>query len=792
MKVTKYLYVSLFLIVLLVLSSFVIIFRMTATINNTPTALGLLQYEWPQSQGDSSFSRYSTGPAPNSSDILWKANVTGVQSYISAFDGKVFVTTTTAVYALDKDTGDILWNTTVPAPGPWPMVYKIDDTHLVVGSSCLDTATGSILWTSTDFSASSMPLFTYNVYSPEEKMFYTKNESYVDAWDFSNPANPPTMAWATYVSGGGADGSGIQYGDGKVFPGSYEPHQEALDARTGAVLWDTETRGSMLFSGAYYEGKFIRAGCHDDTMYCFDATTGDILWTYDPQTADGYFCVGPAVAYGMVYAMNKDGYIYALDVNTGDVVWKYPGPSTLMFPGTPTVADSKVYATTGQNASYTGGGGQSEFACLDAYTGAVIWKLPIEAFAPRESVAIAYGNLYFIPGSVTTAVDSISGAEYDTVGQVWAIGPSSWPMYRQDATHSAAAQSGPTNLALAWNYTTSGAVTSSPSIVDGRVYVGSQDKNVYCLDAWNGSFLWKYATGGRIESSPAVANGKVYVAPDDGYLYCLNAADGSLIWEKSIGGYIQATFSSLVLIRSSPTVVNGRVYVGSLDANLYCFNAGNGDLLWKYQTGGYITSSPAVSKGAVYITSQEPDAGALYKLDAANGNVMWKTALPYYVTLGGGTDMHGSPVIAGDLVIASSNIEAYYGINTATGEVVWTFRDEAARELIVCSAVYHDGEAFFLDKYSIVCVDATNGKLVWSTFLNEEQYVAPSYAGGKIYVVTDQRSVYVLNATNGDKLSRFETDSNSWSAASLYDGLLYVGNNDWNVYCLTDASAANP
>jgi outer membrane protein assembly factor BamB len=788
-KVSKYIYISIVLVALLVLSSLVVIWHINGTSGNAQTtALGLLQYEWPQPQGDSSFARFSSGPAPNSSDILWKANVTGVQSYLSAFDGKIFVATTTSVYALDKDTGDIIWSTPVPAPGPWPMVYKIDDSHLVIGSSCLDTATGNILWTSANFSASSKPLFTYNVYSPEERMFYTHDDSYVRAWDFSNPSNPPKLAWKTYVSGGGSDGSGIQYGDGMVFPGSYEPHQMALDAKTGKVLWDTETKGSMLFSGAYYQGRFIRGGTHDNTLYCFDATNGNILWTYNPQTEEGYFCVGPAVAYGIVYAMNKDGYLYAVDVNTGEVVWKYQGPSTLIFPGTPTVADGKVYATTGQNASYTGEGGTSEFACLDAFNGNVIWKLPIEAFAPRESVAIAYGNMYIIPGSVTTAVDSISGAEYDTMGQVWAFGPQSWQMWRKDPAHSAVAQSGPTNLALLWNFSTTGAVTSSPSMVEGRVYVGSQDKNVYCLDALNGSLIWKFATDGRIESSPAVVNEKVYIQPDDGYVYCLKANDGTLVWKRSVGGYIEANFASLILVRSSPTVVNGRVYIGSIDTNVYCLDANNGSALWTFKTQGYITSSAAVVEGAVYITSQEPDSGALYKLDAYNGNVIWKKDLPYYITLGGGTDLHGSPVVAGGVVFASSNIEAYYAIDAATGDTLWTYRDEVARELIVCSPVYYNGQVFLIDKYSIVCVDATNGKPLWSTFLNEELYLSPSFADGKLYVVTDQRSVYVLNATNGERLSRFETSSNSWSAPSLYDGKLYVGNNDWNVYCLADSS----
>ncbi len=792
MKFPKLLLIISALVVLLIISLFVTDLYL-GSIRNKPSSAEtddvLLQYEWPQLQGDPSFTRFSAGPAPEAPQFLWKTNITGIQSYVEAFNGKVFVTTKTAVFALDRETGSILWNTTVPAPGLWPAVYKIDDTHLVIGNSSLDIETGRILWTSSIFSANPAAFFVANVYSPEEKMFYVKTGSFVQGWDFSDPSIPPTMEWETYVSGGGLVGSGVQYGDGKVFPGSYDPHQMALDAKTGKVLWDTETKTPMVFSGSYYQNKFFRGGTHDNSLYCFNAATGEILWTFNPQTEDGYFCIGPAVAYGMVYSLNKDGHLYALDVDTGDLVWKYKGPGTLMFPGNPVVADGKIYATTGQTASYTGQEGESEFACLDAYTGQLKWRLPIEAFAPRESVAIAYGHLYLIPGDVTRAVDVESGEEYTTFNQVWAIGTRSWPMWRHDAAHSGTGQSGPANLTLRWKFTTDGAVVSSPSIADERVYVGSHDKNIYCLNAWTGSFIWKFSTNERIKSSPAVVGGRVYVGPDDGYIYCLDAYNGGLIWSTYAGGSIQVNFGAPPALRSSPIVVGGKVYVGSLDTNVYCLGNTDGKVVWTYKTDGYITSSPAVVDGAVYIVSQEPESGALYKLDASDGSFIWKRELPYEIVLTGGTDMHASPTVADGLVFASSNVKEYYGINAATGSIEWTYRTAAAGEFIICSPAYKDGKLFIVDHFSIVCADAKTGSAVWSTYLGEELYISPSYADGKLYVVTDQRSVYVLNATDGEKLSVFGTGSNSWSSPTLSEGRVYVGCNDWNVYCLAEYPA---
>ncbi len=289
----------------------------------------LTQYEWPQFMGDSSLSRFSLGPAPETSTILWKANVSGIQTYLSAFCGLIYVGTNTSVVALNQQTGEQVWKTDIPMPMPWPIAYKIDDDHMVVESSCLNPKTGDLLWTSPDFCADT-GIFSSNVYSPEEKMFYLKVDSYTEAWTFADPSHPPTRVWRTYIPGGGRTGIGTTYGDGLVFPGSFENVQMALEAKTGRIVWTTLTKGPMIFNGAYADGRFFRGGTDDNTMYAFNSTNGEILWTYSPGTQEGYFTSGSAVAYGMVFNLNKDGCLYALDTATGKLVWKYQGPGTML------------------------------------------------------------------------------------------------------------------------------------------------------------------------------------------------------------------------------------------------------------------------------------------------------------------------------------------------------------------------------------------------------------------------------------------------------------------------------
>jgi outer membrane protein assembly factor BamB len=760
---------------------------------NTISSSIIDRYEWTQSQGDASFTRFSSGPAPNTPNILWKASIPGIQPYITAFNGMIFVGTNTSMVAVDQG-GNIVWKTAIPMNKTWPIAYKIDDSHLVVESSCLNIMTGQILWTSPNFS-SDTGIFNSAVYNPTEKMFYTKVNSYILAWDFSDPSKPPNLAWQTYIQGGGITGIGITCGEGKVFTGSFMNQQLALDAKTGAILWTTLTHGPMIFNGAYSDGRYLIGGTDDNTLYCFNATDGQTLWTYQPGT-NGYFTTGPAVAYGLVYEMNKDGYLYAVNLETGEVVWKYKGPDeNLIWPGMPTVADGKIYVTTGELAQYvTNYDTYSEFACLNAYTGQVIWTLPIEALAPRESAIVAYGNLYIIPGSVTTAVDTTSGTEYTTDSELWAIGASSipisnWPMWRSDSIHSSSAQMGPSSFSLSWKFQTNGSVISSPSVVDGTVYIGSQDKNIYAIGAWSGNLIWKYTTDGPVICSPAVANGKVFVGSEDGYVYSLDSNTGTLIWRTFINSNIEFTFGDLVL-KSSPAISDGKVYIGSLDGSLYALDENNGNILWKFKTEGPIESSPAVTLGAIYFTSQEPTAGNLYKLDPNTGSLIWNLTLPYQYSFVGGTEMLGSPSVAAGMVFASSNWGAYYAVNEDSGKIVWEFIDKEAIEFIVSSPIYVNGNLFIIHKFNIECLNATNGDLIWSTFTGDELYTSPSYANGKIYLATSQRDVFILDSNNnGTKIATSILPSSSWSSPTIANGRLYIGCNDWNIYCFTNEVA---
>jgi len=105
-----------------------------------------------------------------------------------------------------------------------------------------------------------------------------------------------------------------------------------------------------------------------------------------------------------------------------------------------------------------------------------------------------------------------------------------WPMFGHDLQHTRYSPSpAPSEVDLLWSYLTVFIVLSSPALAGGRVFVGSQDGWVYCLDADDGDLIWSYPTGGWVFSSPAVAGERVFVGSDDHKVYCFARPTGSIL-----------------------------------------------------------------------------------------------------------------------------------------------------------------------------------------------------------------------------------------------------------------------
>ena len=138
-----------------------------------------------------------------------------------------------------------------------------------------------------------------------------------------------------------------------------------------------------------------------------------------------------------------------------------------------------------------------------------------------------------------------------------------------------------------WKFPTGARVVSSPVMEANIIYFGSDDGNVYAVDAESGRQIWKTATRGPVPCTPAIDHGIVYVGSYDGNFYALDRHSGAVKWKfategerrfeaKGIHGWqpkTQTFADAFDVFLSSPAVVDGAAYFGSGDGNLYSLDA---------------------------------------------------------------------------------------------------------------------------------------------------------------------------------------------------------------------------
>ena len=193
------------------------------------------------------------------------------------------------------------------------------------------------------------------------------------------------------------------------------------DANTGELIANGDQTGDYLpeynpqrWAHGAYNGITI-GGTSDGYMHGVSLTTGKVVWTSSEPSIlpwGAFFTYTGAHAYGNFYQASWDGYMRAYDATSGVVVWKTfldNNQETAMGHnvawGQPVIADGKIYFSTGEHTPPTPYPRGNKLYCLDAYTGELIWKMPIMERGRLGAISAgilmqhnAYDGLYYAFG----------------------------------------------------------------------------------------------------------------------------------------------------------------------------------------------------------------------------------------------------------------------------------------------------------------------------------------------------------------------------------------------------------
>jgi outer membrane protein assembly factor BamB len=353
----------------------------------------------------------------------------------------------------------------------------------------------------------------------------------------------------------------------------------------------------------------------------------------------------PTVANGIAYLCKTETYIipgephvplldipvvhslgtaYAINMSSGEELWNLTGRgdhfSFALIDGVAYMSTSDSRFTNEQSAG-------GNLYVLDAFNGSLIWSRPFDGDIRWSSINDGALYVFFVASGFNTYVYAMNASTgfplwnwkagyYNLLshpafddGKIY-FGSDGYP---ERLFYAVSAKNG-TEL---WRAPVAGGVRTPPSVVDGVVYLSS-DEATYAVNAKNGDKLWNYTASSY---NPCVVDGGIaYVREAGDTIYALNASDGNIVWNYSANKTI------------SPLCIVDNILYFSSNETLNAWNAANGEQLWNSSiiseapliisddsSGYYSSFSATISDGVLYYYSDE----TLQALDAANGNNLW-------------------------------------------------------------------------------------------------------------------------------------------------------------------------
>jgi hypothetical protein len=299
----------------------------------------------------------------------------------------------------------------------------------------------------------------------------------------------------------------------------------SLEKASGKILWERtavtaipktkrHTKSSQASSTPVTDGRRVIAVFGSAGVLVAWDFNGKELWRVDIGALDSGWFFDPAFQWGhssspIIYRnsvilqadVQKGSYIAAWDLASGKQLWKTPRTDEISTWATPTIART----ADGRDEIVTNG---TRIRGYDPATGKQLWTL-----GPNSEITIGtpvVGNgLVFVTGG------------YPPVRPIYAIRPGA----EGDISLSKGQES---SQSIAWSNMNEGTYIPTPLVYGGYLFTLNVNGIVTAYNPETGqrAFRGRVGTGGSFSASPIAADGKLYVASEDGEIYVLTAGPG--------------------------------------------------------------------------------------------------------------------------------------------------------------------------------------------------------------------------------------------------------------------------
>lgn len=327
----------------------------------------------------------------------------------------------------------------------------------------------------------------------------------------------------------------------------------SLDRATGKEVWQREAFVGKPLTKRHFKSSQANAtpvtnGTHIVALFgsiglmvCYDMN-GTLVWQKQLGALDSGWFLDPSYQWGhssspVIYKSSvivqadqqKGSFIAAFDVATGRQLWRTERPDEVSTWATPAV----IAGPTGDELVTNG----TKVRGYDPATGALLWTL-----APNSEIAIGspvvHGNL------------AIVTAGYPPVRPVYAVRAGA----RGDISLPAGRS---TSDAIAWSHDRDGTYISSPIVYRGVLYTLNNNGILTAYDATSGERLYRARVGGgaAFSASPVASDGRLYLASEDGDVFVVQAGREYVELGKNPMGQV---------IMASPAISDGLLIVRTL------------------------------------------------------------------------------------------------------------------------------------------------------------------------------------------------------------------------------------